>query len=327
MRNIVLIIALGMFSLLCAQITSTLELTNIGTFSVSGVLTIENNTSSAVVWHFPDGGDFEILVDGQGSAVLYPQIPHTITIEPYESHVANVSNCRISAYSPGTHTAQAGIFQNGLQPMGEIQNFEVPFMTDDITALSYSLSITSIASNSITGILTVLNPGTEAWHGSFPYGSFAEIWVDGTPNDIIHYPGITDYVVLPGESFWQMIYHNQDEPYGNGLHTATVHLSIPGFPEVDAEQSFNVGPLDADDAVASAEIALDAYPNPFASELTISAKAAGEISIYNLRGQLLRSWKGVKQVKWDGLNGAGNQCPAGMYIIRSNNASRKVLKF
>jgi hypothetical protein len=100
MKRLLLIMALGMFSLLCAQITSTLELTNIGTFGVSGVLTIVNNNSTPITWHFSDTGDFEILVDGVGSSEMHGPMSHSITIEPYESYVTDISNSRIYPYSP-----------------------------------------------------------------------------------------------------------------------------------------------------------------------------------------------------------------------------------
>ena len=328
MKRLLLIMALGMFSLLCAQITSTLELTNIGTFGVSGVLTIVNNNSTPITWYFSDTGDFEILVDGMGSSVLYGPMSHSITIEPYESYVTDISNSRIYPYSPGTHTAQASILQNGNQlPMGDIQTFEVPNPTDDIHALSYELSITAINSNSITGILWVENQGTNAWHGSFPYGGFAEIWVDGVANDIFHIPGINQYDLMPGESFYQTIQHTQDEPYPDGFHYATVHLQLSGFPEVGEEQSFHVGPNPAiDETQGSAVQVLKAYPNPFRERLNISSKGLSELRLYNLRGQLIRSWNSPNEAVWDGCDSSGKTCPAGLYILQSESLKQKVLK-
>lgn len=326
MRRIVLFIALSMFCLLGAQVTTNLELTNIGTTSVSGVLTIWNNTPSPVTWHFSHDGDFEIMVDGTGSSVLYLPLGHTITIEPSESYVKDIYHCRLSPYNPGIHTAQVGIFQGGLQPMGDIQTFNVPPYTDDITALNYTFSITAIASNRVTGIVWAQNPGSEAWHGSFPYGAFAEIWVDGIPNDIYHIPGITHYEIQPGVYFWQVIYHNQNASYANGLHYATVHLQIPGFPQVAEELSFHIGPMDMDDDIAQAEIALKACPNPFRDHLNISSKGQKNLEIYNLKGQLIRSWRKQDSAIWDGRDTAGKACPAGIYILKGDSQSRKIIK-
>ncbi len=70
------------------------------------------------------------------------------------------------------------------------------------------------------------------------------------------------------------------------------------------------------------------YPNPFNSETTIgyqlSPAGAGEVevSIYNLRGQKVRTLArapqpaGRYEVKWNGRDDAGREAASGFYICR-----------
>lgn len=71
---------------------------------------------------------------------------------------------------------------------------------------------------------------------------------------------------------------------------------------------------------------LDAWPNPFNPSTTINytlKKAASvRIDIFNLKGQILRSFHsshhapGVYQVLWDGRDSSGNQSSSGIYFYR-----------
>ena len=76
------------------------------------------------------------------------------------------------------------------------------------------------------------------------------------------------------------------------------------------------------------------YPNPFNPQTSISysfpLEEAGTISIYNVKGQLVKQWynlKGTGNLIWDGKNISGNLSSSGIYfgLIRSKN-QRKVLK-
>lgn len=78
-------------------------------------------------------------------------------------------------------------------------------------------------------------------------------------------------------------------------------------------------------------------PNPFRTNLRLSldkaVPAAADISIYNLKGQLIRSWKDVKapELTWDGKD--SNNCPvsSGVYLIRARQgkavSTSKAIKF
>jgi hypothetical protein len=68
------------------------------------------------------------------------------------------------------------------------------------------------------------------------------------------------------------------------------------------------------------------YPNPFNPSTTISYSLAGEsnvkVSIYNTRGQLVRSFDegrkgmGDGSVTWNGLDESGSTCSSGIYFIK-----------
>ena len=92
----------------------------------------------------------------------------------------------------------------------------------------------------------------------------------------------------------------------------------------------------ADDNLAGPPNPLKISPNPFSSQLKISLErrthGTSKLEIYNLRGQQVRSLepelsnRGENLYHWDGLDNSGNNCSAGIYLIRSGKVSAKVLK-
>jgi YD repeat-containing protein len=81
---------------------------------------------------------------------------------------------------------------------------------------------------------------------------------------------------------------------------------------------------------------ITASPNPFTAELSIQIKSRQSqpalVSIYNLRGQLIRnvSAQTNSKLSWDGTDDMQNQVAQGMYLIKvtsgSETTSAKVLK-
>jgi flagellar hook assembly protein FlgD len=81
-----------------------------------------------------------------------------------------------------------------------------------------------------------------------------------------------------------------------------------------------------EDNVATPNRLLGNYPNPFNPSTTISfttAKAAPvQITIYNLKGQAVRTWNleteagGNHSVQWDGLDDNGLSLSSGVYFYR-----------
>lgn len=68
------------------------------------------------------------------------------------------------------------------------------------------------------------------------------------------------------------------------------------------------------------------YPNPFnpatVIKFELSEQYQTEVSIYNIRGQLVKVLakehmdKGVHELTWNGLNETGEQCASGSYIYQ-----------
>ena len=87
-------------------------------------------------------------------------------------------------------------------------------------------------------------------------------------------------------------------------------------------------PVD-DDLAIPAPNRISAYPNPMKDQLSIKltqddGAAVGEnrIDIYNIKGQLVRSVQlGKGETQWDGKDKQGQNCPCGIYLLRSTNHS------
>jgi hypothetical protein len=80
---------------------------------------------------------------------------------------------------------------------------------------------------------------------------------------------------------------------------------------------------------------LHSYPNPFCNNLTINTKGISyeNISIYNIKGQLVRSWQDVKSTEliWDGKNESNQPVSSGVFLIKARKGNQvintKVLKY
>lgn len=76
-----------------------------------------------------------------------------------------------------------------------------------------------------------------------------------------------------------------------------------------------------------------AYPNPFKANTTIALDVkAGEtatVTIYNLAGQAVRSYKatqGSHTINWDGRDSKNQSCASGVYFYRLTSPSRNITK-
>jgi flagellar hook assembly protein FlgD len=80
----------------------------------------------------------------------------------------------------------------------------------------------------------------------------------------------------------------------------------------------------------------NAYPNPFNPNTTISYSMAdagnARIDIYNLRGQILRSFErdhanaGNYSFNWDGKDASGNFVGSGIYLYRMTSGNYSATK-
>jgi hypothetical protein len=93
---------------------------------------------------------------------------------------------------------------------------------------------------------------------------------------------------------------------------------------------------DEDEIIPEPETLITTYPNPFLNSITIRTNsrdaALGDISIYNIKGQLIRSWKSVRanELTWDGKDNANKPVSKGIYLIKANQGKQtstlKVIK-
>jgi hypothetical protein len=73
---------------------------------------------------------------------------------------------------------------------------------------------------------------------------------------------------------------------------------------------------------------ISAFPNPFSSSLTLKLdnkdNIPSDISIYNLKGQLIRQWKQTKakELSWDGKDINNNTIATGIYFLKVNQAGK-----
>jgi hypothetical protein len=90
-----------------------------------------------------------------------------------------------------------------------------------------------------------------------------------------------------------------------------------------------------DDTLTPSVKLINAYPNPFSNNISISLvnnKTPIDISIYNIKGQLIRSWKSVRanELTWDGKDNANKPVSKGIYLIKANQGKQtstlKVIK-
>lgn len=141
--------------------------------------------------------------------------------------------------------------------------------------------------------------------------------------------GIPDY--FPGQYSFSFASHGGFLGYSFSYDDG---LSPPSWGSV----SYNWEEVsDGDDPLSPAPAhELIAYPNPFRDKLSLELKGQGgegtEIGIYNLRGQRIRTYRGIEKIlDWDGKDEKGYAVPAGIYLINRDNGGKsaciKVLKY
>ena len=143
--------------------------------------------------------------------------------------------------------------------------------------------------------------GEELTHKAFYLTAYDdEGWVD-----FVYY---MDWIERYGPTYWSA-------EFGVSLLVACeIDGEFFGDPSVDIEE---------EEQPPEPSIHLSCFPNPFNDQATIqynlvSEHASGNLSIYNLRGQLLRteSISGVGRSVWDGRDSSGKRVASGVYLCR-----------
>jgi hypothetical protein len=79
----------------------------------------------------------------------------------------------------------------------------------------------------------------------------------------------------------------------------------------------------------------NAYPNPFrinsntTIDVTVKAGEQGDVTIYNILGQVVNTFKvkeGITSITWNGIDSKGNTCGSGMYFYKLNTPSTNLTK-
>lgn len=126
-------------------------------------------------------------------------------------------------------------------------------------------------------------------------------------------------------TFYDADYIGEPIPVGN-FNVRVLVNQFNQTPQVTARALSDWSGVPNEDNVATPTLLLGNYPNPFNPSTTISfttAKAAPvQITIYNLKGQAVRTWNletevgGNHSVQWDGFDDNGLSLSSGVYFYR-----------
>ncbi len=138
---------------------------------------------------------------------------------------------------------------------------------------------------------------------------------------------------IPCEEFWIDV----EVPVGINNYYVTAYDNIMGETEPSNTVTIEYESIE-DDPEPPEPFALDIYPNPMnlsrqdGMSFNIASQIAPTVSLYNVRGQKIRSWKPEKDVsgkymiRWDGADQSGKTVASGIYFARVQNSRRTLVK-
>lgn len=298
---------------------------------VEGTLTMTNDHNQDWQMEFGWSDIAEIWVDGQMPAVMHLPIVTSVTIPAHQSYVANISYSAEALLSEGYHSARAHAIDTPYTPLGNPVQFWIGTIIEDLALLDWTLSLTQINANSVSGILTAHNPTTHLCQIQYNCIPLFFIGVDGSWGEFWYFTD--DYFewfkLDPAETINYTIAHqnidnNGAVDYSPGVHSAQAK-SWHGLTLLGEPVEFSSGPISSQDehlAVFTSTV----YPNPFTASATISVSAPkaapARISIYNLKGQRLQDLPeitlsaGENQISWQAVDDTGARLPSGIYLIK-----------
>lgn len=299
--------------------------------SVSATLRITNPADEDVVLTFPSAGTFDLMVDGNVTTIVYPGVLTELTIPAHEFVNQSVSYVGSSAFTNGSHIAQARYVLPDNPPAGNPQTFYYGTPINDIYDLEYQFSIDSVDPGSVSGTLSMHNPHTQYWTMGFGYTVVARIFVDGQPPSGVVYPPMVIQVNIdPGETYTETIYHYAYAPYNPGVHYAQACLFLTDDVPVSLPLEFYVEPVAADDEITPPlqPLSLILGPNPCRDILSISSssKEHQTFSIYNVRGRLVFETSSLGDFEWDGRDLSQRPCSPGIYILKARQGARTAIQ-
>ncbi len=279
-------------------------LTDIHDTSVEGVLKITNTGSQSWSLTFPNTDFAEIWVDGTPAAVMHVPMSNTLTVPAYHSVSLNISHNRESSpYSTGIHTAQAYFLTEDPYPVGQVRSFLGGDFSSDISYPTYTLQLTEIDSCRVHGQLLIQNSGTTNWQIGYNHAPVYYISVDGyQQTSFMYWDYYTWQMLAPGEEMSVEIgYTHRVEGeitnFSPGVHTAQAGAIWLENPLLGNVIEFVVQPSGIEDPLLP-PAAICLYPNPLRANDELHLRAEGDtctdISLYNLRGQLIYQNPGLR---------------------------------
>jgi len=159
-----------------------------------------------------------------------------------------------------------------------------------------------------------------------------EIWQIGSTDDGATWGEETELDLDPADS------HDPRVAYSNG-RTYVIWPDDRDNPDTTVYGGlyFSYYPYEPDAVVEGENIpetfSLEAYPNPFNSSvaITYSSPKGGEIEIFDIKGQLLRTFftggENEGRIKWDATDASGKKVSSGIYFARAETSqSSQVVK-
>lgn len=126
-----------------------------------------------------------------------------------------------------------------------------------------------------------------------------------------------DYEVEDGHTYYywlEAVDYSHSSFFGYRAVEVTVNTT-PELPEVSVMKS--------------------AYPNPFRAnsntniEVSVKAGESGTVTIYNVLGQVVKTYKvteGTQIIDWNGRDNKGNACGSGIYFYKMSTPSKNITK-
>jgi hypothetical protein len=329
--TLLMIVAIAMMSGSLAALEFSLTIDQVNPYMVHGTLSISNPTSQDVLLEFPSAGTFDLMVDGNASAVTYPSILTNLLIPADSTTPHAVSFVGFNPLTPGTHVAQAIYVLLDNPPAGEPQTFIYdPTPLSNISDLEYDFSVTSVGQQGMTGSLQMYNPNSLPWELSFPNSIVARIFVDGEAPSTMYPPMSITVEINPGGFHTEEIFHVSDTPYSPGAHIAEARLFLNDDIQVGAAQTFVVEPSAAEDEIAPPlpMLSLKVGPNPCRDHLSVSSssKRIQTFSIYDIKGRKVFETSGPGEFIWDGRDFSQRVCPPGLYYIKTRLEDQHAIK-
>lgn len=198
--------------------------------------------------------------------------------------------------------------------------------------LPYSLNLEMHETFDISIIDFLINP-------EYQIQSFSDYIVDGAYTQSWYFtytlnPGFIKIEIRDNPDYWSRSYSYRFETSGRMIGYGSSDDFFKSGIEFGTSYIWGEY-VDNQDAILNPSC-FNAYPNPFKTSLIIkfpgTDKAPSDISIYNIKGQLIRTWKNTKatELSWDGRDSDNKPVSSGVYLIKAKQGKHamtcKVIK-